>query len=174
MVLLRTNQRGAVAGVQHKWAKGPPARGWTLALPLMAVGLAGCGGASDASTPTPSAVTSSAPTESLIEQAHHSCKLDDSVYSPYAALGDAGYTITMKGEPEDTYADYSNIGKVTGLPATKMACVLVAVAAPDSVVSQMDATRAMDGMQKASWNNISATWTYHPDDGFRMILAESK
>lgn len=172
MVSISSNQRGAIVRVRHLWANGLPTRGWTLALPLMVVALAGCGGAPDAATPTPSTATSSAPAEPLIQQAYHSCDLDDSVYNSYATLGDAGYTITMDGEPEDP--TWANILKVTGLPATYIACVLTAVSVPDSVVSQIDATRALDGMQKASWNNISATWTYHPDDGLQIIVTESK
>lgn len=108
----------------------------------------------------------------MIQQARHSCDLDSSVYSPYATLGDAGYTITMQGEP--TTFNPANYGKVTGLSAEDMACVLSAVSVPDSVVSQMDATRALDGMQKASWDKFSASWTYHPDNGLNVILTESK
>ncbi|BAS16325.1 hypothetical protein AHiyo8_46280 [Arthrobacter sp. Hiyo8] len=100
--------------------------------------------------------------ESVILRASHSCHLDGSAY---ATLGDGGYTITMKGEPD---------GKTTGLPVKDMACVLKAVSVPDSVVSQMDSTRALDGMQKASWDKFAASWTYHPDNGLRIILTESK
>ncbi|WP_454698240.1 hypothetical protein [Arthrobacter humicola] len=78
----------------------------------------------------------------------------------------------MTGEPVDP--TYANITKVAVLTLSDMACVLTAVAVPDSVVSQIDATRALDGMQKASWDKMSATWTYHPDHGLKIILAESK
>ncbi|WP_454698206.1 hypothetical protein [Arthrobacter humicola] len=77
----------------------------------------------------------------------------------------------MIGEPADP--TWTNITKVTGLPVAHMACILTAVAVPDSVVSQIDATRALDGMQKASWDKMSATWTYHPDHGLKIILTES-
>lgn len=174
MASIRSNQRGAIVPVRHRWAKWIPAMGWTLALPVMVVALAGCGGANtaDASTPTPAAVTSSAPAESLIQQAFRSCNLDKSIYSAYAILGDGGYTITMKGEP--TNQSISDYGKVIGLNNGDIVCALNAVAVPDSVVSQMDATRALDGMQRASWNKMSASWTYHPDHGLQVILTESK
>lgn len=166
-----SNRRITIARVHRGWVRGLQARGWTLWLPIVVLALAGCGGSSDASTPTPSAATSSAPAESLIQQARRSCELDG-VYRDYATLGDSGYSITMIGMPADpTYANY---GKVTGLPIEHMACVLKAVAVPDSVVSQIDATRALDGMQKASWDKFSASWTYHPDHGLRVILTESK
>ncbi|MEW1807536.1 hypothetical protein [Pseudarthrobacter sp. NPDC080039] len=141
-----------------------PARRWGLLTPVMLIALAGCGGYPGATdrTPAPSAATSSAPAESLIQQAAHSCAVTGSRYS---TIGDAGHTITLEGAPKN---------KSSGLSLTEIVCVLDALSVPDSVVSQMDATRALDGMQRASWDKISATWTYHPDNGFRVILTESK
>lgn len=170
MSSIRANYRRHYAQVHSPRAQKLLARGWILAVSVVIMALAGCGGASSASdpTPTPSAATSTAPAPSLIQQASHSCRLDN---SDYATLGDAGYTITMEGGPKNinSATDYFK-----GLSDGQIVCVLSALSVPDSVVSQMDATRAMDGMQKASWDNISATWTYHPDDGLRIILAESK
>jgi hypothetical protein len=54
-----------------------------------------------------------------------------------------------------------------------LACVLVTLDAPTSVTAQMDATRALDGMQTAEWDGVLAQWTYHPDDGLDVILTES-
>lgn len=136
--------------------------GWTAALLPVVITLGACAGPSAASTQTASPTTSSPPPESVILRASHSCHLDGSAYG---TLGDGGYTITMKGRPD---------GKTAGLDVTDMACVLRAVSVPDSVVSQMDSTRALDGMQKASWDKFAASWTYHPDNGLRIILTESK
>lgn len=77
----------------------------------------------------------------------------------------------MRGEP--TNFKTANYGKVVGRRARGMVCVLSAVTVPDSVVSQIDATRALDGMQKASWDKFSASWTYHRDQGPRVVLSES-
>lgn len=174
MISTRSKLGGTVVRLRHGWAGGLPAWGQALALPLMVVALAGCGGekTSDASTHTPSAVKSSAPAESQIQQAVHSCELENNAFSPYASLGDGGYILTMKGEPatEDT----SNYGKVTGLRAKDMACVLKAVSIPDSVVREMDATRAVDGYQRASWDKFAASWWYHPGNGLMVTLTESK
>jgi hypothetical protein len=137
--------------------------GWSVAFVLALATLTGCGGTSEASATSPStAATSSAPPQSKIQQASQSCHLDGSAY---AALGDGGYTITLKGQPD---------AGTTGLPIKDIACVLRAVSVPDSVVSQMDSTRALDGMQKATWDKISASWTYHPTNGLKVILTESK
>lgn len=170
MVSIRSNQRGAIVLDRHEHATGLSGWGRTLALPLMVLALAGCGGAeaADASSPAPSAATSSAPVKSLIQQASNSCHLDTGAYgsgSAYATIGDAGYTITLSGSAK---------GRGNGLTDNEMVCALKAVSVPDRVVSEMDATRALDGMQRASWDKMSASWTYHPDDGLQVILTESK
>ena len=35
----------------------------------------------------------------------------------------------------------------------------------------INSTRALDGMQTDSWHDITARWTYHPDDGLDITLA---
>jgi hypothetical protein len=51
-------------------------------------------------------------------------------------------------------------------------CVLEKVGAPVAVVEQVKTTRAIDGMQRAEWEGCEASWTYHPDNGLHLILAE--
>ena len=51
--------------------------------------------------------------------------------------------------------------------------VLVALDTPDSVVNRMSNTRALDGMQEATWGDFEATWTYHPDDGLDLIIEQT-
>ena len=47
---------------------------------------------------------------------------------------------------------------------------------PSSVVSRIDATRALDGMQNTTWSagdeEWSATWNYHPDSGMTLIVEQ--
>lgn len=74
--------------------------------------------------------------------------------------------MTLQGQPKK--------GSSGGLSLREIACVLEAVKVPDGIASQMDGTRALDGMQEATWGKISVTWTYHPDSGFRIILTESE
>lgn len=45
-----------------------------------------------------------------------------------------------------------------------------AVAAPTSVVELMYSTRSRDGWQSAEWDDVSASWGYHPDDGLDIIF----
>ena len=97
-----------------------------------------------------------------------SCDLDGVTYSDHVVVGDSGHTVTLEGEPDGTH--YTMAG-VTG---KEFGCVFAVVSMPDSVVSQMSGTRALDGTQTASWDEMSATWTYHPKNGLRVILTEAK
>lgn len=51
-----------------------------------------------------------------------------------------------------------------------VACVLVELRAPRSVLQQMDMIRAIDGMQTANWGDLTAQWTYHPDAGLNLLI----
>jgi hypothetical protein len=46
--------------------------------------------------------------------------------------------------------------------------------APESVWAKMSNTRALDGMQDATWDEFVATWTYHPDNGLDTIIEEAE
>ncbi len=89
----------------------------------------------------------------------------------YAACGATGtladddhtLLVDMKGE------DY---GSGTASLAD-MRCVLGELDVPQSVLGQMGSTRALDGMQTATWDDYSVSWTYHPDDGLDLIITES-
>lgn len=149
-----------------KQARMAPVTGWALLGPIIIAGLSGCGslpGSAADQTPTPAGATSSAPAETHLQQAARSCGLYG---SSYGAIGDDGYSITLQSKPKK--------GSRGGLSLTEIDCVLDVVKVPNAIASQMDGTRALDGTQDATWDKISATWTYHPDNGFRIILTELK
>ncbi|MEV7605125.1 hypothetical protein AB0N65_06770 [Paenarthrobacter sp. NPDC089322] len=90
------------------------------------------------------------------------CKLSGK--SSYAKLGDDGKTLSLDGKGEDDY---------DGLAWADIECVLDAVNVPDYIREEMDSTRALDGTQRESWDNFAASWSYHPDSGFNMVLRMS-
>lgn len=57
--------------------------------------------------------------------------------------------------------------------AEDLGCVLESLDTPESIIQQMEQTRALDGMQSGSWGEFEAKWTYHPDDGLDVIFTES-
>ncbi|MGN7149279.1 hypothetical protein ACTHQ6_09845 [Arthrobacter sp. SAFR-179] len=83
-----------------------------------------------------------------------------------AKLGDNDTSLTLNGKGKEDL--------LTGLPDSMFDCILKAAKTPDYVRSQMGSTRALDGTQHASWDKISASWTYHPNTGLDVVLNEAK
>lgn len=75
----------------------------------------------------------------------------------------AGLTIDTKGEDDSS-----------GASMVATACILKSLEIPESVIAQMDATTAMQGRQTAAWENVEASWTYHPDTGVKVIITNAK
>lgn len=94
------------------------------------------------------------PTDTRLEIIANGCGVLDKV-------GDAGHTLTMSNIKTD------NISKV--------ACVLKTAEVSDAIVSRIDQTRALDGMQEATWkdstdNGYTMRWTYHGAHGLSFVL----
>lgn len=53
-------------------------------------------------------------------------------------------------------------------------CVKRVAKFPTWLNEQIGMTRALDGMQKATYSSYTVTWNYHPDDGVNMTLRKSK
>lgn len=75
-------------------------------------------------------------------------------------------TLTIAGAYQDSLADYSYVD-----------CLLERARIPDDVSFRIDSTRALDGMQDAQWQfdddaQMTASWTYHPDDGLNLVISE--
>jgi hypothetical protein len=118
--------------------------------------LAGCGSGATGATGTPNSSPSS-PAKTPIQTAALGCLVAE------ANVGDAGKSIKFDTEGNDDPA--------TGNDDIKdVACVLTSLNVPDYVVTHMDATRALDGMQEDTWDSYTARWTYHPDDGMNLTV----
>lgn len=97
---------------------------------------------------------------SQLEAAVSACELDDNTD---ARLGDEGTTLTldMAGEGDDD----------TGtLSFAEILCVLEELEVPDRVTALMGETRSLDGRQTGDWDDVSGSWSYHPDSGLDVIL----
>ena len=82
-----------------------------------------------------------------------------------AALADGGRTLIFDTKGSDDAAGHS---------MTDVACVLRLLLTPQSVISHMDSTRALDGQQTDSWEGINARWSYHPGSGLNMTLVDTE
>lgn len=99
------------------------------------------------------ALTASSP----IAAAATSCAVED---NPWITVGDEGRSVSMQ-----TAGDESD-----GADLVDVVCVLNELDVPDSVISRLDSTRALDGRQSATWNELSASWGYHPDSGLDIVI----
>lgn len=91
-----------------------------------------------------------------LRQAFTECRTGD--------LGDGDHTLVIDSSGEEPA---SGSASLTGLT-----CVLDELETPQSVISKMNRTRALDGMQSATWGDFEASWTYHPDDGLDLIITQ--
>jgi len=101
-----------------------------------------------------SLTSASAASKPTIKQAAKKCKAT-------ANLADHGRTLSFDTEGNED---------ISGDSVVDVACVLVYLKAPSYVVTQIDNTRALDGMQRARWGRFRASWTYHPDNGLNIII----
>lgn len=101
---------------------------------------------------------SSAARSALLTDAVEAC---DIAYTPGITLGDEGTSITfdMRGEDETSGADYVEI-----------ACLFAELDIPSAVTSHIDQTTSMDGRQTETWDNLTVSWSYHPDRGLDGVL----
>lgn len=79
-------------------------------------------------------------------------------------LSDGDHTLFL-----DTTGRESGSGRYS---VADLACVLNALQAPTYVVRAMEQTRALDGRQTETWEDFSASWTYHPDNGLDVLIRE--
>lgn len=105
-----------------------------------------------------------------LEQAVDSCKPYEGdtprgiPYDNYITTGDAGRSLSMSTEGTES----------SGATLTDVVCVLALLQTPEAVISRMGQTRALDGMQEATWDGLRGWWTYHPDAGFNIVIEDEE
>lgn len=143
----------------------PPSRRrwpWLTAIPalLAAIGLSAVVLA-DGDDGPPTAVNDNGDEMTRLAAAGHDCT---EASTPHVRVLDYGSGLSIQGEGNES----------DGVDVEVIACILFELDVPDIIVTRIDQTRALDGMQDASWDGIAATWTYHPDNGLQMILSEEE
>lgn len=83
------------------------------------------------------------------------------------SVSDDGLSMTVDTDP-------LNISKYNSSEAfTFIQDVNAELGLPDSLYEKMLATRALDGRQTSDYDNVTVSWSYHPDNGLEVIY-ESK
>lgn len=83
----------------------------------------------------------------------------------YADLATDGSYLSIDTNPnnKDDYSDSSAIGAIRNVNDY--------LGFPDSVIKQMNQTRAIDGRQSYTHGSYTVSWTYHPDSGLEVMYA---
>lgn len=93
----------------------------------------------------------------VLEAAVDDCGLSS---SPYVVVDEAGLFIDGRGEESP------------GATVEEIACVLFVLDTPGSVISRIDATNSLMGVQEASFRGLKMAWTYHPNNGLDISIVE--
>ena len=84
------------------------------------------------------------------------------------AVGDS----YVQYSPEDDSITASSVQPedeaVEGTAWYQTMCVISIM--PDHVISQISSTRALDGMQEATFGEMAVFWNYHPDNGINLTV----
>lgn len=125
----------------------------------VAIAVTSGGSAGDAGEAAgPAAAT--APSLTVLEQAVRTCTLSttDSI-----VVGDEGMTVTVDGRGDED---------PDGASISDTFCLLDATEVSTAAMAQIEGTTSLQGRQSASWGDVDASWTYHPDNGLDLILTE--
>lgn len=85
--------------------------------------------------------------------------------SSFASLALDGSYFSVDTNPNDI-EDHIDYDAYLAIVAINKALNL-----PESVLNKMESTRALDGMQSYSNDELEITWTYHPDNGLEISYA---
>jgi hypothetical protein len=158
---------GSIPQPEESGARRPTAR-WVLPVATgvagLLLGIAGTAGvsavraAADERAATKAAAAALESRRAVLTTAVGSC---NATGATGLALGDGGTTLTfdMQGKDESTGASIKDI-----------ACIFAALHIPANVTSHIDQTTSMDGRQSESWDDITVSWSYHPDRGLDGVL----
>ncbi len=94
----------------------------------------------------------------ILVQAVTACGLG--VSNAGISIGDDGYSLSLDGEGQES----------SGLSSQDSDCILNELEVSDANLERMGNTRALDGTQTAEQGNLSLSWTYHPDNGFDLVI----
>ncbi|MEL7975770.1 hypothetical protein AAG589_07880 [Isoptericola sp. F-RaC21] len=114
-----------------------------------------------ASSTSESSATEVAVTDTTALAAAYDAWVDDTTTG--VTLADDDHTLVIDTQGDDDYE---------GADIETLAGILYQLDVPTRVVTLIESTRALDGMQSDTWDEFTATWSYHPDDGLEIVIVE--
>ena len=92
---------------------------------------------------------------------------DPPLQAAYDSCSDSDGTLDVGDDGHSLFSDTGAEGKLT-----ETACVLLAIDTPDRIVNEMDSTTALMGRQSAEDGDFTYEWSYHPDNGMNLVIAD--
>lgn len=99
-----------------------------------------------------------------VERAVEACRMGG-VVPDGVDIGDEGRSVSIDMMGED---------ETTGATLMTTFCVVGELDLPDYVAEDIENTRALDGRQQAEWDEMAASWSYHPDSGLAITIRETE
>lgn len=128
---------------------------------LMCFCVVGCSGAQsneqEMSAIMPDPITER---KELLTRAYEECC---DITKDYASLSYDKTSLVIDTKPEDIYYSYESDA------TTAIVLCNSYLKLPSAVTNKMSSTRAVDGMQSQNCGDFTVSWTYHPDNGLRVI-----
>lgn len=81
---------------------------------------------------------------------------------PDARILDDGAGLQLRGAGESS----------TGLRDESIVCILQALDIPETTLSRIASTRALDGRQSDQLDGLLVEWSYHPDQGLDILITQ--
>lgn len=105
-----------------------------------------------------------------------SVKSDEGQSRPIAkAAQECGLALYVEDEGRSIYLDMKGEELFSGsLSYSDLECMFDNLEMPRHIVNRMGSTRALDGTQQATFDNIEVGWRYHPDHGLDVQIVETK
>ncbi|MDP2288968.1 MAG: hypothetical protein Q8M73_10445 [Actinomycetota bacterium] len=96
------------------------------------------------------------PKTSVLEAAVATCSAQN---ADGIDLADGGSTLIVDTKGEEDFS---------GSTIAQLVCVLAALKVPAADLNAIQRTSSNDGIQTAEWDDLKASWKYHPDDGMNI------
>lgn len=93
----------------------------------------------------------------VFDDAAEACSASD---SRGVTVDSGGRAMYLNGEGEES----------AGVNVLVQICILNELNVPDSVFDRISGTTSLMGVQTARWENLEASWTYHPNNGLDISI----
>jgi hypothetical protein len=78
--------------------------------------------------------------------------------------------ISLDEDGKSVFFDGTGEEDFSGISYSDVRCVLEELNAPESIFDRIGTTTSLKGVVEGEWDNYSANWTYHPNDGLDLTL----